>query len=154
MTCCQEATGSEFSFLFFWLETFVEFQKEPEGQDIFIHRSVLARKSGSRRAGRDQSLVSPLPVVVYPRVATALLKAQQRCTAAADLSGAQTPSRSWICPTQLTLPLSFPGVFFPHCPISSGLGLCSFLERLPSCYSDDDNNGYHLLSTYLCQTPC
>lgn len=31
MTCCQEATGSELGFLFFWLETFMEFQKEPGG---------------------------------------------------------------------------------------------------------------------------
>lgn len=31
MTCCQEAIGSELSFLFFWLETYMEFQKEPEG---------------------------------------------------------------------------------------------------------------------------
>lgn len=31
MTGCQEATGSELTFLVFWLETFMEFQKEPEG---------------------------------------------------------------------------------------------------------------------------
>ena len=29
MTCCQEATGSELGFLLFWLENFMEFQKEP-----------------------------------------------------------------------------------------------------------------------------
>lgn len=102
----------------------------------------------------EQAEISPL-CLLCPRVPTALLKAQQQCIAAAVLSGGvQSPSRSWIRSTQLTLPLSCPGVFFPHCPISSGLGLCSFLEHLPSCYSDDDNNGYHLLSTYLCQTPC
>lgn len=30
MTHCQEATGSEVSFLFFWLETFLESEREPE----------------------------------------------------------------------------------------------------------------------------
>lgn len=58
MTCCQDATGSELSFLFFWLETFMEFQKEPEGYNIPTHNSVLAKGPGPHGAGRDQSCVS------------------------------------------------------------------------------------------------
>lgn len=57
MTCCQEATGSELGFLFFWLETFMEFQKEPGGQDIPIYKSVPATDSGPRGASRDRSVV-------------------------------------------------------------------------------------------------
>ena len=103
VTCCQEATGSELSFLFFWLETFTEFQKEPERQDIPIHKPVPAGSSGPV----EQVETRPPPVVAASHSHCSANGPATRCCSRFPLRCAK-PCQTLDPPHQLTLPLSFP----------------------------------------------
>ena len=131
MTHCQEATGSEVSFLFFWLETFLESEREPESQESLFTSQVqpsLVHVERQRSALGGPSACSGVYSLSQPLPCSGTNKSFLQ------LLGVQSPSRSDPPrPAQLTPLPPVPEVFFalarkqrvPHCPVLPLVSACA-----------------------------
>lgn len=120
------------------------------------HTEISSSQSLVHGGQAEGSPVSPLPTAVKPPLATALLKEQH-----------PQPHSSRVCkPLPGPGSLAHPAKFTPF--ISRGLlsspshflryrlVLSSSQNTFPLVTNsgEDNNKGYHLLSTYLCKIPC
>lgn len=121
--------------------------------------SQFQPESGPHGAGRDQSCMSPLPVVVQPqpRLATALLKDQQQhpATASSPVSKALLILDA-THPANFTHFISGSSFLTVLCPLVSACAVSSSWNSFSLVTNSDDGNtnDNHLLGTSLCQTLC